>query len=146
MDGSGEDELDLVVVGAHLSGMPLNGQLTTLGARLVARAETAPEYRLFALSGTVPPKPGLLRVGPAEGRAVGVEVWRMDKFGFATFVSAIPAPLGIGRVVLADGRHVQGFLVESIAVADATDITEFGGWRSYVAALNADSEVTAAPA
>jgi allophanate hydrolase len=121
----------LAVVGAHLSGQPLNKQLTSRGATLVATTTTAPVYRLYALP-TEPPKPGLVRVGDVDGAgAVEVEVWELDDAGFASFVDAIPAPLGIGRLLLADGSDVAGFLCESIAVEDATDITHLGGWRAY---------------
>lgn len=125
----------IAVVGAHLSGEPLNGQLTSRGATLVAATRTAPVYRLVALP-TEPPKPGLLRVGgDADGAgAVEVEVWELDAAGFGSFVDEIPAPLGIGRLLLEDGSDVAGFLCESIAVEGAPDITHFGGWRAYRAA------------
>lgn len=121
----------IAVVGAHLSGQPLNHQLTDLGAVLRARTTTAPTYRLFALE-TTPPKPGLLRVPDGGGR-VEVEVWELDRCGFGTFVDAIPAPLGVGKVLLADGSSVTGFLCEPHAVTSAREITEYGGWRAYLA-------------
>ncbi len=124
--------LRLVVVGAHLSGQPLNHQLTDRGALLCASTTTAAEYRLHALA-TTPPKPGLVRV-PGEGAAIEVEVWAIDVAGFGEFVAAIPAPLGIGKVLLADGSEVSGFLCEPHALADAPDITAHGGWRAYLAA------------
>jgi allophanate hydrolase len=128
------EEILLAVAGAHLAGQPLNGQLTDRGARLVATTTTAPTYRLFALP-TDPPKPGLVRVaaGDPAGRPVEVEVWALAPAAFASFVDAIPAPLGIGRVVLADGTDVAGFLCEPLAVEDpaAVDITAHGGWRAY---------------
>lgn len=128
------DTIPLVVVGAHLSGMPLNGELQALGATLIAATRTAPVYRLYALAGTVPPKPGLLRV--AEGGAsIDVEVWSLAPADFGRFVSRIPAPLGIGTLALEDGTTAKGFLVEAVAVDGARDISEFGGWRSYVASL-----------
>ena len=124
----------LAVVGAHLSGQPLHHQLTSRRASLVATTTTAPVYRLYALP-TDPPKPGLLRVGAVTGAgAVEVEVWELDDAAFGSFVDAIPAPLGIGRVVLADGTDVAGFLCEPIAVDGAPDITHLGGWRAYVGA------------
>ena len=126
--------LQVAVVGAHLSGMPLNGQLTERGARLVGATHTAPDYRLYALPGTVPPKPGLLRVAPGEGAPIAVEIWEMPLAHYGSFVALIPAPLGIGRLVLADGRSVQGFVCEALAVAGADDITALGGWRAYIAA------------
>jgi len=101
------------------------------GAVVVARTATAPEYALFALD-TTPPKPGLVRV-PGGGAAIEVEVWALDAAGFGTFVHAIPAPLGVAKVQLADGEEVPGFVCEPHAVRDAPDITTFGGWRAYLA-------------
>jgi allophanate hydrolase len=123
----------VAVVGAHLSGMPLNGQLTERGARLLNATQTAALYRLYALPGTVPPKPGLLRVQPGEGAAIALEIWEMPMTQYGSFVALIPAPLGIGSLVLADGSSVQGFLCEALAVAGADDITHHGGWRAYIA-------------
>jgi allophanate hydrolase len=128
-----EGSVQVVVVGAHLSGLPLNHQLTERGARLEKTAHTAPRYRLFALPGTNPPKPGLVRSGDA---AIEVEVWRLPAAGYGSFVAAIPAPLGIGRIELDSGEWVQGFLCEAAAVASATDISRFGGWRAYLASLD----------
>ena len=138
------DPMRIAVVGAHLSSEPLNGQLTSRGAQLVASTRTAPVYRLLALP-TDPPKPGLLRIGPGtEGAgSIEVEVWELDAASFASFVDEIPAPLCIGRVILADGADVAGFLCEPIAVAGAPDITGFGGWRAYRAA--SQSPPTARP-
>jgi allophanate hydrolase len=122
----------LAVVGAHLSGQPLNHQLTDLGAVLCAATTTAPEYRLYALD-TSPPKPGLLRASSGGGAAIEVEVWALDDAGLGAFVAAIPAPLGVGRVTLADGSEVTGFLCEPYAVEQAADITASGSWRAYLA-------------
>ena len=124
----------LVVVGAHLDGQPLNHQLTRRGARLVERTTTAPQYRLFALH-TEPPKPGLLRVSPRDRAAssIEVEVWELDPAAFGEFVDEVPAPLGIGRVLLADGTERSGFICEPIALDGALEITQFGGWRAYIA-------------
>lgn len=130
--GLAEGEIAIAVVGAHLSGMPLNGELRTLGARLLEATKTASDYRLFALAVTVPPKPGMLRVARGEGAAIEVEVWALPAEGFGRFVAAIPPPLSIGTLALADGRGVKGFLVEGEAVAGARDISQFGGWRAYV--------------
>jgi allophanate hydrolase len=124
----------VAVVGAHLSGMPLNSQLTERGANLVAATETAPDYKLYALPGTVPPKPGLLRVAPGEGARIALEVWEMPIARFGSFVALVPAPLGIGTLALADGSSVQGFICEPQALQGAQDITHFGGWRAYMAA------------
>jgi len=122
----------LAVVGAHLTGQPLNGQLTERAARLVGTFRTAPGYRLFALSGTKPAKPGLIRDEGADGR-IEVEIWEMDAAGFGSFVALIPPPLGIGTLTLEDGAEVKGFLCESHAVQGARDITAFGGWRAWLA-------------
>jgi len=127
------DEIPLAVVGAHLSGMPLNGELTALGASLVETTKTRPDYRLFALAGTRPPKPGLIRVAAGTGAPIELEIWTLTPASFGRLVAAVPSPLSIGTVVLADGRRVKGFLVEAEAVTGARDISEFGGWRAFLA-------------
>ncbi len=127
----------VAVVGAHLSGMPLNSQLTERGARLVSTTTTAPHYRFFALPGTTPPKPGLLRVAEGTGAAIALEIWEMPVALYGSFVALIPAPLGIGTLVLADGSSVQGFVCEALATQGAQDITHLGGWRAYIASLKA---------
>ncbi|SEI10608.1 allophanate hydrolase [Rhizobium tibeticum] len=130
-----EDEMiDLVVVGAHLSGMQLNVQLRDLNAQFSREAQTSDAYRLYALAGQMPAKPGMIRVEPGKGGNIDVEVWRLTPAAFGRFVAAIPSPLGIGTIDLSDGTFVKGFLVERAAIAGATDITEFGGWRSYISA------------
>lgn len=129
--------VQVAVVGAHLSGMPLNGQLTERGARLVRQAETSPDYKLYALADTTPPKPGLLRVPTGTGTAIALEVWELALEHYGSFVAGIPAPLGIGTLQLADGARVQGFLCEAQAVAGARDISHFLGWRAYIASLHA---------
>jgi allophanate hydrolase len=129
--------VQVAVVGAHLSGMPLNGQLTERGATLVRAARTAPDYRFYALPGTVPPKPGLVRVAPGEGAPIALEIWQMPAAHYGSFVALIPSPLGIGTLQLEDGTSVQGFLCESQALAGAQDITHMGGWRNYIASLAA---------
>jgi len=123
----------VVVCGAHLSGLPLNWQLTRLGGKLVTATTTAPQYRLYALPGTVPPKPGLVRVAE-QGAAIAVEVWELPLAAYGNFVAGIPAPLGIGSINLADGSVAQGFLCESVALTGAKDITHLGGWRAFLAA------------
>lgn len=125
------DEISLAVVGAHLTGQPLNGQLTSLQARLLRTTHTTDAYRLHALAGTVPPKPGLVRGEPGTGAAIEVEVWAITPAAFGSFVAAIPPPLGIGTLQLADGTTVKGFICEPAALAGAKDITSFGGWRAY---------------
>ncbi|WP_441338974.1 allophanate hydrolase [Polaromonas sp. AET17H-212] len=125
----------VAVVGAHLSGMPLNTQLTERGAVLAGPAETAPDYRLFALPGTTPPKPGLLRVGAGRGACIALEVWEMPLAAYGSFVALIPAPLGIGTLALRDGSTVQGFVCEPEALHGALDISHLGGWRAYMTSL-----------
>ena len=125
-------EIAIAVAGAHLSGMPLNGELRALGARFLEQVTTAPDYRLFALAAAHPSKPGLLRVGAGKGSAIEIELWALTAEAFGRFVAAVPPPLAIGTVRLADGRSVKGFLVESEAVASARDISSFGGWRAFV--------------
>jgi allophanate hydrolase len=125
--------IEIVAVGAHLTGLPLNRELTELGGRLVRATRTTPDYRLYALPGTVPPKPGLLRVGDGEGAAIEVEVWSLEPAAFGGFVSKIPPPLGIGTLRLEGGGAAKGFLVEREATRGAEDISHFGGWRAYLA-------------
>lgn len=123
----------LAVVGAHLSGMPLNYQLTERNARLVESTFTADNYRLYALPNTTPPKPGLVRSG--EGAEIVVELWDIPVDEFGSFVALVPAPLGIGTLTLHDNRQVKGFICEGAALEGARDITEFGGWRAYLQSL-----------
>ncbi|HZP60960.1 MAG TPA: allophanate hydrolase, partial [Opitutaceae bacterium] len=127
------DAVRLAVVGAHLSGLALNHQLTEHGARLVWSGRTAPGYRLYALPHSAPPKPGLVRVA-AGGAAISVEVWEIPTTTFGSFVATVPPPLCIGTVALENGEQVKGFLCEAAAVEGARDITDFGGWRAYLAA------------
>lgn len=126
------DEVELFVVGAHLTGQPLVWQLTERGAVLVGEGRTAPAYRLVALP-TDPPKPGLLRVGAGGASIVG-ERWRVPVAGFGSFVSAVPSPLTIGKVELTDGELVCGFLCEAWAAEGATDISAGGGWLAHLRA------------
>ena len=127
--------LAVAVVGAHLSGLPLNSQLTERGARLRQATTTAAQYRLFALPGTTPPKPGLLRV-TSGGSAIAVEVWDVPLAAIGSFLALIPQPLGLGSITLLDGSSVHGFICEAHALAGAQDITPFGGWRAYLASLS----------
>jgi allophanate hydrolase len=133
-----EPTLAIAVVGAHLSGLPLNGQLIERGATLREATHTAPCYRLFALPGTTPPKPGMVRTAQ-NGAPIAVEVWDMPLRQVGSFLALIPAPLGLGSLELADGRRVHGFVCESHAVDGATDISAFGGWRAYLASLLASA-------
>jgi allophanate hydrolase len=122
----------VAVVGAHLSGMPLNAQLTERGARFVRAARTAPDYRFYALPGTTPPKPGLVRVAAGEGAPIALEIWEMPVEHYGSFVALVSAPLSIGTLKLDDGTQVQGFLCEAFAAQGARDITQYGGWRRFV--------------
>ncbi len=124
--------IPVAVCGAHLSGLPLNPQLTSRGARLLCAIDSAPRYKLFALPGGPVARPGMVRV-PEGGQAIPLEVWEVPAEHFGSFVAGIPAPLGIGKVELADGRVVPGFICEGIGTEGATDITHFGGWRAYLA-------------
>ena len=121
----------VAVVGAHLRGMQLNFQLTTRDAAFVEATETAPCYGLYALANTQPAKPGIAR--QPSGAAIAVELWDIPLARFGEFVAEIPAPLGIGSLELADGRWVKGFICEPAALHDATDITEYKGWRNWIA-------------
>jgi allophanate hydrolase len=129
----------IVVVGAHLTGMPLNHQLTGPGGRLVRTCRTAGDYRMFVLPDSVPRKPGLIRSPGFEGAGLDVEVWRITPEAFGTFVQNIPSPLGIGKLTLDDGSVLSGFLCEAHAIVGAREITDLGGWRAYVATLSAAS-------
>jgi allophanate hydrolase len=126
-----DDEIAIAVVGAHLSGMALNGELQALGGRLLEESITAPDYRLYALD-TTPPKPGMLRIAPGTGTAIKLELWALSAAAFGKFVAAIPPPLSIGTIRLVDGRGVKGFIVEPAAVGGARDISSYGGWRAFV--------------
>lgn len=122
--------VDVAVVGAHLFGQPLNWQLAERSAQLVRTARTAAGYSFYALAGTIPEKPGLVFDGKGAG-GIEVEIWRMPLPAFGSFVALIPAPLGIGTLKLDDGTSVKGFICEPHAVHDATDITAYGGWRTW---------------
>lgn len=124
----------LAVVGAHLTGMPLNHQLTSRDAAFVERCRTSSNYQLYALANTTPPKPGLVKAMTA-GAPIEVELWDVPLDRFGSFVAEIPSPLGIGSLELEDGRVVKGFICEPIGLQGARDITAFGGWRAYLASL-----------
>lgn len=127
------DMIPIVVVGAHLTGLPLNHELSGAGGQKLGTTRTAPDYRMFALANTVPPKPGMVREPGFAGPGLEVEVWALPAEAFGRFVARIPAPLGIGKVTLADGTSHSGFLCEAHALQTATEITSFGGWRAYLA-------------
>ena len=122
----------VAVVGAHLTGQPLNWQLTDRGARRLKACRTAPNYRLYALEGTMPAKPGLVRDNAFRGPGIEVEVWAVPEHQFGSFVAGVPAPLGIGNAVLDDGETVKCFICEPYAIEGAAEITRFGGWKHYL--------------
>ena len=131
-----QGDIVLAVVGAHMSGLPLNGDLLALGASFLSEGATAPDYRLYALPGGPPERPGLLRVADSEGGPIALELWSLPPAAFGTFVATIPAPLSIGSIRLANGTQPKGFLVEARGVQGAEDITAHGGWRAWLAAAN----------
>jgi allophanate hydrolase len=130
--GVSGDEIAIAVVGAHLSGMVLNGELKALRGRLLEATSTAPDYKLYALP-TTPPKPGMLRVAAGTGSSIELEIWALPAATFGEFVAAIPPPLSIGTIRLADGRGVKGFIVEPAAIDGAQDVSADGGWRAFKA-------------
>jgi len=127
--------ISLGVVGAHLSGQPLNHQLTDRGAVFLRKDRTAEDYRFYALTNTKPAKPGLVREPGFEGPGIEIEIWSIHESQFGSFVAAVPPPLSIGTCVLRDGSQVKGFLCEPYALAGMPDITRFAGWRAYLASL-----------
>jgi allophanate hydrolase len=127
------DHIELAVCGAHMTDLPLNWQLTDLGATFLRKAQTTPDYKFYALAGGPPARPGLVRTDGSGTGAIAVEVWSLPKTAFGTFMAGIPAPLGIGTISLSDGSAVKGFLCESSGVKGATDITELGDWRVFLA-------------
>jgi allophanate hydrolase len=125
--------IEIAVVGAHLSGLPLNHELTSRGGVLRRLVRTMPRYRFYALPGGPPKRPGLLRGG--DGFAIETEVWALPPDGFGHVVAGVPAPLCIGTLLLADGTTPKGFLVEPEGLAGAEEISRFGGWRAYLQSL-----------
>jgi allophanate hydrolase len=125
------DRARLVVCGAHLDGLALNWQLKQRGARLIEATRSSADYRLYALAGGPPLRPGMLRVGEG-GVAIEVEVWELPSSELGSFLTGIPAPLGLGKVQLADGRWESGFICEPYGLDGAQDISHLGGWRAYL--------------
>lgn len=125
-----DDEIELLVCGAHMSGLPLNHQLTDLGARLLRETRTSAQYTLFSLPGVTPPRPALVRA--KRGRTIEVEIWALPISALGHFISNVPEPLGIGTVTLEDGSTVKGFICEAIGLKGAIDITHTGGWRNFL--------------
>ena len=124
--------IQVAVCGAHMSGLPLNSQLTALGGEFVAATTTSPNYQLFKLNGFNPPRPGLLRM-LQNGSTIALEIWRLPIENYGKFVAGVPSPLGFGTLTLADGSQVQGFMCEAYATVDATNISHLGGWRDFLA-------------
>ncbi|MEM6467869.1 MAG: allophanate hydrolase, partial [Pseudomonadota bacterium] len=131
--GAAPGEIEIAVCGAHMSGLPLNGELTRLGARFCRAARTTADYGFFALPGS-PPRPGLVRREDGSGARVAVEVWALPEDAVGPFLAGIPAPLGLGTIRLADGTNPKGFLCEAVACAAARDVSDIGDWRRVVAA------------
>ncbi len=129
------ERMDLAVVGAHMRGLPLNDELVALDATFARTARTKLCYRLYALSGAGPARPGLLRVSDGEGAAIDLEVWAMPVEAVGRLLGKIPAPLSLGTLLLDDGTSPKGFLVEAEGVRAAVDVSGFGGWRAYLQSL-----------
>ncbi|MFL6547387.1 MAG: allophanate hydrolase, partial [Povalibacter sp.] len=127
-----DKHIAVAVCGAHMSGLALNTQLTSRHAFRLRATRTAPRYRFYALPGGPPHRPGLVRVNK-DGSALDVEVWAVPAAQFGSFVDGIPSPLGIGKVELEDGSWCSGFVCESWVVEGASEITQYGGWRQYLA-------------
>ncbi len=127
-----EKMFKVAVCGSHMTGLPLNSQLTHLGGEFVTATKTAPNYKLYKLNGFTPERPGLLRVNK-NGTAIELEVWQLPIAHYGDFVAGIPAPLGFGTLTLDDGTLVNGFMCEAYATEDASDISQLGGWRAYLA-------------
>ena len=125
------DKSRVVVCGAHLDGLPLNGQLRQRGGKLLQTTRSAPNYKLYALAGGPPLRPGMVRVDQG-GSAIDVEVWELPSSELGSFLTGIPVPLGLGKVELVDGSWETGFICETYGLAGAVEITGFGGWRAYI--------------
>jgi allophanate hydrolase len=130
----------MAVVGAHLSGQPLNWQMTQRKARLVRTVKTHADYRMYVLPNSTPAKPGLVYVPGYAGNGIELEIWAMPEDTVGGFLAGIPAPLGLGTVRLEDGTSVKGFLCEPAGIEGAEEITHLGGWRHYLASNKAGSK------
>ena len=130
---AGAGEMEIVVCGAHMSGLPLNHELVRLGGRFLREARTAPVYRLYSLAGGPPRRPGMVRASDGKGAAIHVEVWALPRAAFGDFLAGVPAPLSIGTVTLADGTAPKGFLCEPAGTLGATDVSAIGDWRRVIA-------------
>lgn len=126
--------IEVAVFGAHMSGLPLNGELQALGAQFLRVAETTPDYEFYALPGGPPHRPGLVRSAPNEGASIACEIWVLPAEGFGQLVAAVPAPLAIGTISLSDGVTCKGYIAEAEGIRGAEKITRYGGWRAFLAA------------
>jgi hypothetical protein len=139
-DPNRSETLPLAVVGAHLSGFPLNPDLLALGATLQTTTKTSPNYKLYALPKTNasnPSKPGLARCHPSDsqpGSSIEIEIWALPLSAVGAFLKTIPSPLGLGTIETCDGEWVKGFICEPYGIVGARDVSEFGGWRAYTKA------------
>ncbi|KAI5197140.1 hypothetical protein E4T39_07448 [Aureobasidium subglaciale] len=124
------ETMELAVVGAHLSGFPLNKDITSLNATFQQSTTTSPNYRLFELQGAIPAKPGLMRVS-CNGACVDIEIWAIPVSAIGTFLSTVPSPLGLGTIEIDGERWIKGFICEPYGLEGAKDITEYGGWKKY---------------
>jgi allophanate hydrolase len=131
-DHIGDDEIGMVVCGAHMSGLPLNSELTSRGARMLRKTKTAEKYGFYALAGGPPKRPGMVAMTDGGGGAIEVEVWALPKSEVGGFLAGIPSPLCLGSVELADGSFEKGFLCESAGLTGATEITSLGSWRTFI--------------
>ncbi len=137
--------IEIACVGAHMSGLPLNSELTDLGGVLVRTTRTEALYKLYALAGGAVPRPGLMRVAPGDGHEIALEVWALPPEGFARFVEKIPSPLGLATIKLADGTAPKGFAVEMAGLTNAAEISRFGGWRAYLEARGSQASARVVP-
>ncbi|MBO0347411.1 allophanate hydrolase [Roseibium sp. CAU 1637] len=144
LPGAAPGELAIAVCGAHMSGMALNHELTSRGARFLEAARSSDAYSLYALAGGPPKRPGLVRGAEGSGAEIEVEVWAMPAENVGSFLAGIPAPLGLGKVTLSDGRAVTGFICEGSGTAGADNITHLGSWRTFIAGPNTAAPVVAA--
>ncbi|MBS1206136.1 MAG: allophanate hydrolase [Proteobacteria bacterium] len=129
-NAASHDRLALVVCGAHLDGLALNGQLRQRGATLLRATRSAPRYRLYALADGK--RPAMVR-DEQQGAAIAVEVWELPHSEVGSFLAGIPAPLGLGKVELEDGRWLSGFICENYGLQGAQEVTSYGGWRAWLA-------------
>ena len=131
------ETIPLAVVGAHLTGFPLNSQLIERGAKLIKTTKTAPKYQFYELSSRPILKPGLVKTS-TQGASIELEVWAMPKQHLGSFLALIPSPLGLGKVELIDDSEVVGFICEPYGIEGATEITQTGGWRNWMQQRPAD--------